>query len=669
MSIRLGLTLIAALIVTGVISVGLIIWMARPNPNMSELEKQAIKKAKLRKNYKWFKRFETNFLTRGEFNRLVLRIGALSIYDPQELRVQAVKIYKESLYWFFGVNIIGIILFQDVFICLLVLTMAIVSKEVAMAKNIDKAHFQVLKALSYTLSRMRDLYSKYGNIPDAIHECTPPPILVRPIDSISELLSSKDSEKKLEKFYQATPFRLLQTLASVCYILSDEGDTRDEVTGVYNFVQAMSMLSSEVNIEIRRITLQRNLFGTLEFLPLATVPSMPVVENFFRGTIPGTSIIYQGSMGYVFKVLILLASLLGYKVIASINRAVVINVDDRSMFIMKLLERKWFSEFIADITPKKVETIYKRKKKLGKCLSSKDMDHIYAEKVVYAIIAMVMCISVQYLSTTLGRNFVYENVKELSLVSSEELTAKDVELRKRLDKEFLELPQLPSKSEIKTYVKSNMKLDNDFEIDNQVTRLTKKYTSYHNTYFHWWYLIIAYLCGLVAWFIPEAMLWWREKIIQSEEEEDVLQLQTNICILMNTSLDTLDVIYWLQRQSRVYRNVLLECYHNYTGNAEEALERAKQSAGKSTDFMRMIDKLELTVEQISLKEAFSDLIPERDHILRIRESQQEIVIRKRRAMASVLSLLSLRLLLILYVVTPIGIIGAQEFISAMSSVK
>lgn len=668
MSIKLAITLIIAVTVVGAgLCVGVIL-LLRPDPNMSQLEKQEMRKRKLAANYKWYKRFERNFLTRGNFNRLVVRIGSLSIYDPQELRIQAVAIYKESLIWFISINIIGLIIFHDVFICLIVFTISVVAKEVIMAKRIDRKHFEVLKALSYTLSKLRDLYAKNGNIPDALHECNPPNILVKPIDAISDLLVAANPEKELEKFYEATPFRLLQTLASVCYILSDEGDEKDEVTGLSNFVQAMSMLSSEVNIDIRRIILQNNMFGVLEYLPLLTIPAIPLVEYFFKGTIPGTSIIYQGSIGYVSKVLILLSSLLGYKVISSINRAVVINVDDRSMIILKLLSYKKFDNFISDIVPKKAETLYKRQKKLRKCLSSKDLNHIYAEKVIYSFLAIVTTITVCYLSTTLGKDFIYENVNELSLVSSEELTYEDIALRKKIDANYLALPECPSKEETQKLVKSSMKLDNDFDIDNQVERLMKKYKSYHNSYFHWYYILIAYGCGIVAWFIPEYMLKWRQKLIVAEEEEDVLQLQTNICILMNTSLDTLDVIYWLQRQSRIYRNVLLECYHNYTSNAEEALERAKLKAGKNSEFIRMIDKLELTIEKISIKEAFNDLIPERDHILRIRESQQEIMIRKRRAVASILSLLSLRLLLILYVVTPIGIIGAQEFIKAMTSI-
>lgn len=668
MSIKLAIAMIVGVIVVGAgLCIGAIL-LLRPDPNMSQLEKQEMRKRKLATNYKWYKRFERNFLTRSEFSRLVVRIGSLSIYDPQELRIQAVSIYKEALLWFISVNLVGLIIFNDVFICLIVLTIAVVCKEVVMAKKIDKKHFEVIKALSYTLSRLRDLYAKNGNIPDALHECNPPEILVKPIGAISNILSAANSEKELEKFYEATPFRLLQTLASVCYILSDEGDEVDKVTGVSNFIQAMSMLSSEVNIEIRRITLQNNMFGVLEYLPLFTIPAIPLVENFFKGTIPGTSIIYQGSLGYVSKVLILLSALLGYKVISSINRAVVINVDDRSPFIIKALSYKPFDNFISDIVPKKAETLYKRQKKLKKCLSSKDLNHIYAEKVIYSFLAITMTLMVCYLSTTLGRDFIYENVNELSLVSSEELTHEDIALRKKIDANYLALPECPSKAETQKLVKSSMKLDNDFDIDNQVDRLMKKYKSYHNAYFHWYYILIAYGVGIVAWFIPEYMLKWRQKLIVAEEEEDVLQLQTNICILMNTSLDTLEVIYWLQRQSRVYRNVLLECYHNYTGNAEEAIERAKLQAGKNSEFIRMMDKLELTIEKISLKEAFSDLIPERDHILRIRESQQEIMIRKRRSTASILSLLSLRLLLILYVVTPIGIIGAQEFIKAMTSI-
>lgn len=98
----------------------------------------------------------------------------------------------------------------------------------------------------------------------------------------------------------------------------------------------------------------------------------------------------------------------------------------------------------------------------------------------------------------------------------------------------------------------------------------------------------------------------RIRLLKTESEEDVLQLQTIITILMNTSVDTMETLYWLQRQSRTHRNALIDAYHEYPSDPELALYRLKSKV-TLPDFKRMVDKLFLTIHQISLADAFSIL--------------------------------------------------------------
>src|SRR5690606_9794941 len=107
--------------------------------------------------------------------------------------------------------------------------------------------------------------------------------------------------------------------------------------------------------------------------------------------------------------------------------------------------------------------------------------------------------------------------------------------------------------------------------------------------------------------LPELLLRGRAWLLKTESEEDVLQLQTMISILMNTSTDTLDTLYWLERQSRVHKNALLDAYHEYPSNPDLALNRLKAKA-VLPGFRRLVDKLLLTIHQIKLSEAFSDLV-------------------------------------------------------------
>jgi hypothetical protein len=181
-------------------------------------------------------------------------------------------------------------------------------------------------------------------------------------------------------------------------------------------------------------------------------------------------------------------------------------------------------------------------------------------------------------------------------------------------------------------------------------------------------LVLCYFIAYGAWCIPELLLRARAWLLRTEAEEDVLQLQTIITILMNTSVDTMDTLYWMERQSRVHKNALFDAYHEYPSDPDLALNRLKARAFLP-DFKRMIDKLILTIHQITLAEAFSDLVAEREHVLRLREISQRATLKKKRAFASPLAMLPVALTAILYLLVPLGILGFKEFTRALQNLN
>jgi hypothetical protein len=109
----------------------------------------------------------------------------------------------------------------------------------------------------------------------------------------------------------------------VCYAVNRTGDAV-LADGSSNFVSSLSLISNEVNLEIRRLRLQKSQFGSLELLPVLPVLTLGPIKSFFINTIPGTAVIYNGLMGYLVTVFIILCSLAAFKVITSITRPVAI---------------------------------------------------------------------------------------------------------------------------------------------------------------------------------------------------------------------------------------------------------------------------------------------------------------------------------------------------------
>ena len=606
------------------------------------------------------------FLTRGSYRKVRSRVADLSVYTAQEIQVYSVRVYAIAMLSSAGLIVAGAVIFKDLFSTLLVVLYAVVLNNVIINKQVDNVHFKLLKQLSMALSSLRQNYLRLNSIPQAIAETETGSELHRAFEDIYIILTDNEGKLKLDEFYATTPFKLLCTLAGVCYILNNSGDTKLK-DGSSNFLQAMGMMADEVNLEIRRISFLKARFGMLEYLPIAPLFAIGVIEGFFASIIPGTTVIYNGMIGYLSRALILFASFVGYTVIAKVNSAVTVKKDDRNPVIALLLRKEWFSNIIRDILPKKQFKQARKRRLIKSALSMTDIRQLYASKLLAACAAFLLTIILMFFAVNLGKQFIYENVREVSLVGGEELDEEGIRIRTEMDKDYLSLPSLLSDNDTRRFVESRLPELPAFDQDAQVKRLKEKYTSYYNTYFKWWMLVIAFLVAVAFWHVPELVLRGRAWLLKTESEEDVLQLQTIISILMNTSADTLETLYWLERQSRVHKNAILDAYHEYPSNPDLALNRLKAKA-VLPGFKRLVDKLILTIHQITLADAFSDLATERDHVLRIREISQNTTLNKKRSMVSPLAMAPLVLTAILYILMPLGILGFKEFMSALKNV-
>ncbi len=655
---------------TSVLSI--IIGMALLVKNANEKNKKGVSYKGLKSKYlispktygELFDKLHAFFITKDGIQKLHRRIAELSIYSYVDLKVVTVRFYLVSMIASVATVIAGSIIFREVFSTLLCFVLAVVIKTTLIEKQIDNIHFKLLKQLSLAISSLRQNYLRFESIPEAISYTEAGPLIRKSFEKIYLILTSNDDEIRLQEFYASTPFKLLQTLAGVCYKLNSSGDTILD-NGISNFVQAMGMMTSEVNLEIRRISLQRARFGMLEILPLAPLGAIGVIQRFFSTTIPGTVIVYNGVIGYITRICIIFSSMIGYVVIVRINSAVTIRLDDRSDWTKALLLKPKFKDFIEKIVPKKAKKIERKKRLLGQALSRNDIYHMYTKKITYSALALIVSLIATIFIVNLSRDFIYNNIAELSLIGGENLTKEDMKIRKEMDKEYLSKPKLNEKQTTQ-FVGGRLPKLLEYDKQAQVKRLQLKYDKYYGTYFKWWMLLVCYLISAFVWFVPELELKARKWFIKTESEEDVLQMQTIIAILMNTTCDTLDILFWMERQSRIHKSAILHAYHEYPSNPEVALNRLKAKSNV-LEFKRIVDKLILTVHQISIQDAFGDLNTERDHVLRIREIAQVAAINKKRQIVSPLSMAPLIITAIGYILLPIGILGFQEFTNAMSN--
>lgn len=608
-------------------------------------------------------------LTGDKVRKITSQIQAMSVYGKRQTYVKACKYFLSSTAVMFAVIVASIFIFKDAISVLICIAFSVVLSTVLVDKKVDKINKIIYKELRVTVSSLRQEYMKLNSVVEALQECEVGPELRNSIDEILSIMTVSNGELKLQEFFQKTPFRPVQTLARICYNINNVGDDVD-VYGQSNFVQALTLMSTDINSELERINYQEKKFGIIEYLPLVPIPAMKLIETYFTGIMPGTALIYQGVLGYIIRVVILVAGILCYSIISKINNIVSIKDDDRCDWSMKMLESKGFAHFIVGLAPKNAKR-RRLKVKLKNCLSKKSIEQLYTEKVVYGAVGIVVAILTLISTTQMGRDYILNSTQQLSLVATNEMEEYTHEQILEMDQVYIGMciqkgGELISADEATELVNSYMNGLTDLQKQDQVKRMQDKYKSVTNAYFKWYYVIVAFLIGVIAYHGPNIMLKVRRFLVNTEAEEDFLQLQTLMTIIMNMDCDTLDAIEQLTDLSKIHKDHLLYCYHSFPSNPELELARLEAKT-PILEFKRFIGKLKLTVNDLSMKEAFSDLIIEREHILKLRTMAMYDSIDKKRTLCGILSLTPLGLLVVGELLIPIGYLGGMEFMNALSS--
>lgn len=605
------------------------------------------------------------FLTQPFISTLRKKLANLSIFQKTELNAMTTKYFFTSWGASGAIIFAGVFLFDDAVSKLACVFFAVMFSTIIVDKQIDKMQFKVLKALKYALSSIRQEYLVTGSVAEAVENAEVDAIIKKPLEEIANILTSTNGELKLQEFCEATPYRTVQTLAAICYHINNEGDERD-VFGQSNFMQAITLMLSDVNAEIIKTVFRKKTFGFIEYLPAVPILGIKPIQVFFTKIIPGTALVYNGVLGYMIQTIIVIVSIIAYITVTKINTDVAVKADDRSGWVANLMDIDLINKFSHNLAPKNKSRL-KLIKKLKIALSRKTPEEFYLQKAIYGGTAFIVALIAICSTISMGKHYIENSTQQLSLVSSNEMDKYPPEQIKKMDDIYLaNQNKYYNDDKVTALVTAHMSGLSDLQVQEQVSRLKSKAESIESAYFRWWYVWIAFAVALIGWFGPNLGLVLRKTLIQTEEEDDFLQLQTLVSIFMNTNMDTMDILGELAQHSRVHRDMFLYAYHAYPSNPELEIERLKSKTAL-IDFKQFISKMKLAISDLSLKEAYSDLLVEREHMVRVREMAIKESIETKRFICGPLALAPLVLLIGGLFLVPIGILGFTEIMNAIHS--
>lgn len=657
MNTRLLICLIAIFILIATFTISAAVYLTRrKKPSLHESF------VRCNKRYKFYYDFS---LTRRMFRKVVTQVGNLSVYNFMEIRIQSVKFFEKSLILGGVMFAIGFIGLGDMISGLVLFFVALILINNTVRNRINDVDFQCLLAESKLCSSLSENFTRTRNVPDAINNADCDPILSRTVSQIYAIVTANDGRERLDRFYQENQSRVMRTLATTCYLRNDAGD---DSTVESPFKQALRLIKDDVNQEVRRLINQRLMFKSLSRLPFIPLFAYAPVKIIFGKMVPATQAVYNSQLGYIIKMAVILTSLVCYYILSTINDTSVARSDDRLSFITRLLYYEKVREFARTLRPKSFAKRKKLQQTLDGCLSQKTAEYIALEKFIFGVGAMVAGFMVTIAVLISSRASLYDLLAANTMTVTLTYTAEQEAAMLEYDHMLCDKGELPSDEELRRDIRRILPRSTDLELDAQVTRITNKVISYNNIRFKWWFAFIYIALWFIGHLASDFLLMLRAKLVTSEAELDVLQLQTIIAILMDTTLDTLSVIYWLAKSSDIHKGVLLQCYHEYTRDPEMSIINMKRKSAV-VDFSSICDKLKTTISQVTLKEAFEDLIDDRANTMQIREAVQMAALKSKRQIASPIAMAPTTVWVIAVFMLPIIVVTARTAVSTMGNLN
>lgn len=615
-------------------------------------------------------RFYYDFvLTRGTFRKIYQQINSLSVYTMIEARITTVQFFERSMFSGLILFVIGFIGLGDIISGIVLLMFAFVMLNTTVNKRIDDVNFKTLKDISAFILSVRECYTRVRNVPDAINDAKCSDLLQRQVNEIYLIVTATDGAERLDKFYQTCPNRTLRTFATTCYVRADSGEDDLPAGKESPFKQSIGLIKDEVDMEIRRQINQRLMFGTLDKLPFVPLFMYPPIVIFYKNMISATAAVFDSSIGYVIKLVVVLACFVCYYILSTINNPSIARMDDRILGIAKLMqEHASVRKFARRLVVKNWAKRHDLQEKLDGCISQKTLPYFYLEKTIMAFVLMVVSMIFSVIILFSAKKATYDSIVAATMSATLTYTAGQERQTLEYDHAVCHMETCPSEEEMRAEFERIFPKYSTIEIDAQIERLQSKYKTYNALVYRWWFAFIGIGCWFAGYSIPNLLLKLRVKMVASESEMDVLQLQTIIAVLMDTNLDTFQVIYWLSKSSDIHKDILMYCYHEYVRDPEMALRRLRDRT-PSAEFSSMCDKLVTTISQVTLAEAFEDLVGERTNTMKVREVVQLEQLKSKRNLAGPVATAPMMVWMVAVFILPIGIVAVRSAISMLGQLN
>ena len=625
---------------------------------------------------------KTPYISRYLF-KIRKRLEILSNNDEFAVRKQSAKITLIST--IITIVLLAVLVYlnkTDFYMLILSVLGIIVLHETFVDVMVNKLEDKLLKQQLDFFSEVRHYYHEYGMVEEAVYEAAQSigtEISVQG-QAIYDMLVANNSEDELEQYYDTAPNRFLKAFAGVSYLTKEFGDRK--IDGASLYLKNVNNITQELQLEILKRDKIDYIFQSLSIISIAPLFVINALKSWALSTFAITSIFYDGKVGKVVEIIILLAGFLCYNLLRRIkeNNDRVKVVNSKPNRWQAVVYKFPLVEWIVDRLMPRAGTMQFQKENqlLIDTQSNLKLEWVYINRICAGIACFgVMLVLMGYLHI-FATNQVYTQptTESMSFGAMSESDAKKANELTAFDNYFIEKykDKEVTRQELVTSLLTTTDVSNKFRTEEEAAaaadRILEKIDTVNNEYIKPIEMVIAISVGIFGYFIPLIILKFQRKMRQLEMENEIMQFQTLILMLMRIErISVQDILEWLERFSNIFRPQISTCLNNFEAGGWKALDQMREQTGFEP-FVKIIKNLQSAVDKIPIVDAFDELESERAFFQEKRKEANERLIAKKSMYGKVIGFAPMILLFVAYLIVPLIYVSMTfmgEYLAQMST--
>lgn len=592
-----------------------------------------------------------------------IRIRMEIVHNDSEKFVRK-RVVLLSLQIYIGLLVIWLVfaLFsKELYLFILFVCLSFMLSEVVVDFLVVRLRNQLLNQNIHFNEQLRQKYYEFKTIDEAIYEVCHSDYGGRAQNymtvqglKILEILTSKDVENEIEKYYEVAPNNYLKMLMGLCYLTMEYGDSEVDHQSV--FMKNLSYLSDEIRMEVTKREQLNYALKSLNGIVLLPLFFIGPIKQWAGKSFRPLAVFYESPKGFLFESLMIALVVISFIALRKVQQ-----FDERKTtgFVGKPWELKVFNEqwlkilrpfMPSDESPKgRAKTVWLRQQ--GKVIT---YELYYIRKwligftfflIGMAVIGGMHVVAYQNIWTkpTMEASFLGGQLSEEDQVLAMEKTQFD---NGWLRQSVSENPEKLSKA-----LETSLQVESA-EAQIIAQRIYDKKMKLNNLYLKWYELILAMALGGIGYYVLDIWMIFQERIRKMEMADEVAGFQTIILMLMHHQrVSVIELLEWMELFSFAFKGSIQTCLNDASHGLELALLKLQEKTDYEP-FKRLVEQLHMAADELSIEQAFDELEAEKHYHLQIRKTANERLVAKKIALGQTIGFLPVYGLIILYMIVP-----------------